>query len=43
MVLVIPFIGSYNLFDWDEINFAESSREMLVSSNFFAMVIWNTS
>lgn len=39
MVLVIPFIGSYNLFDWDEINFAESSREMLVSSNFFQVMV----
>ena len=39
MVLVIPFIGSHNLFDWDEINFSESSREMLVSSNFFQVMV----
>lgn len=27
-------IGSAHLFDWDEINFAESSREMIVSGNY---------
>jgi 4-amino-4-deoxy-L-arabinose transferase-like glycosyltransferase len=30
----IPFLGSVHLFDWDEINFAESAREMIVTSNF---------
>jgi 4-amino-4-deoxy-L-arabinose transferase-like glycosyltransferase len=25
----IPFLGRVHLFDWDEINFAECSREML--------------
>lgn len=29
-----PFLGRVHLFDWDEINFAESAREMLVSGNF---------
>lgn len=29
--LFLPFIGSFHLFDWDEINFAESAREMLVT------------
>ena len=24
----IPFLGSTHLFDWDEVNFAESAREM---------------
>lgn len=33
-LLFIPFIGNMNLFDWDEINFAECSREMLMSNNF---------
>lgn len=33
-ILFLPFLGSVNLFDWDEINFAESAREMLVSGNF---------
>lgn len=32
-LLFIPFIGNVHLFDWDEINFAESAREMLVTGN----------
>lgn len=39
ILLVLPSIGFFNLFDWDEINFAESSREMLVSNNFFQVMI----
>src|ERR1035437_1793330 len=31
---LIPFLGSVHLFDWDEINFAESAREMIVTGNF---------
>jgi len=31
--IFLPFLGSIHLFDWDEINFAESAREMLVSGN----------
>ncbi len=31
----IPFLGSTHLFDWDEINFAESSREMMITGNYF--------
>jgi 4-amino-4-deoxy-L-arabinose transferase-like glycosyltransferase len=34
ILLFIPFLGSVHLFDWDEINFAESAREMLVTGNF---------
>lgn len=30
----IPFLGGVHLFDWDEINFAESAREMLITGNF---------
>ena len=33
-LLFIPFIGNMPLFDWDEINFAECAREMLVSNNY---------
>lgn len=33
-LLYIPFIGNMPLFDWDEINFAECAREMLVSNNY---------
>ncbi|MFI5134634.1 MAG: ArnT family glycosyltransferase, partial [Chitinophagales bacterium] len=30
----LPFLGAVQLFDWDEINFAESAREMLVTGNY---------
>lgn len=33
-VVFIPFIGNCNLFDWDEVNFAECAREMLVTGNY---------
>jgi 4-amino-4-deoxy-L-arabinose transferase-like glycosyltransferase len=33
-ILFIPFLGATHLFDWDEINFAESSREMLATGNY---------
>lgn len=33
-LLFIPFLGASHLFDWDEINFAESAREMLVTGNY---------
>jgi hypothetical protein len=33
LLLYLPFIGQVHLFDWDEINFAESAREMLVLSD----------
>ena len=39
LVFFLPYLGSVHLFDWDEINFAESSREMLVSKNFFQVQI----
>lgn len=35
----IPFLGHYHLFDWDEINFAESAREMLVTGDFLTVTI----
>jgi 4-amino-4-deoxy-L-arabinose transferase-like glycosyltransferase len=31
----LPFLGAVHLFDWDEINFAESAREMIGSGNLF--------
>ncbi len=37
--LFVPFIGNLHLFDWDEINFAESAREMLVSHNYLTVQI----
>jgi 4-amino-4-deoxy-L-arabinose transferase-like glycosyltransferase len=30
----IPFLGGVHLFDWDEINFAEISREMLILGDY---------
>lgn len=34
LLLFVPFLGATHLFDWDEINFAEASREMLVTGNY---------
>lgn len=39
LCLFVPFIGSVHLFDWDEINFAESAREMLLTGEFFRVQI----
>ncbi len=39
IVLYLPFLGSAHLFDWDEINFAESAREMIVSGNYLTVQI----
>ena len=39
IVLYIPFLGGVHLFDWDEINFAESAREMIVSGNYLSVQI----
>jgi 4-amino-4-deoxy-L-arabinose transferase-like glycosyltransferase len=33
-LLFFPLIGMVHLFDWDEINFAEAAREMLVTHNY---------
>jgi len=33
-LLFIPFLGMVHLFDWDEINFAESAREMLLTHKY---------
>jgi len=33
-ILFIPFIGTVHLFDWDEINFAEASREMIMTGDY---------
>ena len=38
-VLFIPFLGTVHLFDWDEINFAESAREMIATGNYFSVQI----
>jgi 4-amino-4-deoxy-L-arabinose transferase-like glycosyltransferase len=33
-ILFIPFLGNVHLFDWDEINFAECAREMLINQDY---------
>ncbi len=38
-LLFIPFLGSVHLFDWDEINFAEAAREMIVTKNYLTIQI----
>lgn len=38
-ILFIPFLGKVHLFDWDEINFAESAREMMITGNWFQVQI----
>ncbi|MEM0997134.1 MAG: glycosyltransferase family 39 protein [Bacteroidota bacterium] len=39
LISFLPFLGAAPLFDWDEINFAESAREMIVSGNYFQVQI----
>lgn len=38
-VFYIPFLGGVHLFDWDEINFAEISREMLITKEYFRVYV----
>lgn len=35
LLFFFPFLGGVHLFDWDEINFAESAREMLLTGDYF--------
>jgi 4-amino-4-deoxy-L-arabinose transferase-like glycosyltransferase len=42
-LLFIPFLGGVHLFDWDEINFAESAREMIKSGDYLNVQIDYTS
>lgn len=36
-LLLFSFLGGVHLFDWDEINFAELAREMVVSGNYLSL------
>ena len=38
-LLFVPFLGHVHLFDWDEINFAECAREMIVSNDYLKVQI----
>ncbi|MGL5888758.1 MAG: ArnT family glycosyltransferase, partial [Bacteroidia bacterium] len=35
----MPFLGYAQLFDWDEINFAECAREMMVTGDYTTVQI----
>ena len=39
LLFFVPFLGSVRLFDWDEINFAECAREMIVTGDYLHMQI----
>lgn len=39
ILFFIPNLGLVHLFDWDEINFAESAREMIVTGNYHRVQI----
>lgn len=34
ILFFIPYLGKVHLFDWDEINFAEAAREMIVTNDY---------
>lgn len=38
-LLFLPFLGHVHLFDWDEINFAECAREMMLTKDYLRMQI----
>lgn len=42
-LLFIPLNGRLNLFDWDELNFAESAREMILTNDYLNVKIYFTS
>lgn len=39
VLFFVPFLGAVRLFDWDEINFAECAREMIVTGDYLHMQI----
>ncbi|UKN00697.1 glycosyltransferase family 39 protein [Paracrocinitomix mangrovi] len=39
VVAFVPTLGIVHLFDWDEINFAESAREMMVTGDYFKVQV----
>ena len=39
LVVLLPSLGAVRLFDWDEINFAESAREMIVTGNYLQVQV----
>lgn len=39
VLVFLPFLGAVHLFDWDEINFAECAREMMVTGDYSRVYI----
>lgn len=39
LLLFVPGLGVVHLFDWDEINFAESAREMLITHDYLTVKV----
>jgi len=39
LILFLPFLGHVALFDWDEVNFAEIAREMIVTNDYLNVQI----
>ena len=39
LLFLLPFLGSVHLFDSDELNYAESAREMIVTGDYFMVQI----
>lgn len=39
LIFFVPYLGAVHLFDWDEVNFAEISREMIVTGDFFRVYV----
>lgn len=39
LVIFIPYLGNVHLFDWDEINFAEAAREMIITGDWLRVQI----
>ncbi len=39
LVFYVPFLGGVHLFDWDEINFAEMAREMILLEDYLRVYI----
>ena len=39
IMFFLPFLDAVHLFDWDEINFAEAAREMLLTGNYSSVTI----
>jgi 4-amino-4-deoxy-L-arabinose transferase-like glycosyltransferase len=38
-IMFLPLLGRVHLFDWDEINFAECAREMVITKNYLLVTI----